>query len=286
MSPGRLVDLKAAFAEAGLHLASLTSIRRSVIDARHGEANLAYSHRTIDAAATLDVPVVSVGLHQELTPEQKKELWFWSVRGHVDRPCAETWEKAVNRLRELGRHADEVGIVMSLEMYEDTYLGTAESAIRLLEAVGLDNVGLNPDVGNLVRLPRPVEDWRVVHRSVLPYANFWHVKNYLRYENVARDLYVAIPTSLDLGLIDYREVFGMAIASGFQGVITAEAYGGDALAVAARAETYLRKQILPMTADYALGQSRVRQQVRRREALPTPGSPSPRSDQDISRSTR
>ena len=45
-------------------------------------------------------------------------------RGHKD-PVGdkETWGKAVTRLRELGRHAAEVGVLLSLEMYEDTYLG-------------------------------------------------------------------------------------------------------------------------------------------------------------------
>ena len=35
-----------------------------------------------------------------------------------------TWDLAVRRFRELGRHAEEVGVLLSLEMYEHTYLGT------------------------------------------------------------------------------------------------------------------------------------------------------------------
>jgi len=33
-----------------------------------------------DAAARLGIKVVSFGLHQALTPEQKKQLWFWTTR--------------------------------------------------------------------------------------------------------------------------------------------------------------------------------------------------------------
>ncbi|WNY35397.1 hypothetical protein Q9Q99_13040 [Curtobacterium flaccumfaciens] len=49
-------------------------------------------------------------------------------------------------MRELGEHAASVGLPMALELYEDTYLGTADGAVRLVEEIGLDNVGLNADV--------------------------------------------------------------------------------------------------------------------------------------------
>ena len=187
LSGARLDDLRAAASQAGVELAAISAIRRSVIDAANGDANLAYSHRTLDAAAHLGVGVVSLGLHQDLTPEQRRQLWFWTVEGHKD-PVgdAETWAAAVSRFGELGRHGAEVGVLVSLEMYEDTYLGTAGSVVRLVEEIGLENVGLNPDIANLVRLHRPVEDWRVLVHETLPYANYWHVKNYFRDEDVAR----------------------------------------------------------------------------------------------------
>lgn len=80
------------------------------------------------------------------------------------------WNKAVERIRELGRHAEELDIELSLEMYEDTYLGTADSSVRFVEEVGLDNVGINADLGNLIRLHRPVEHWQQMMEKVAPYA--------------------------------------------------------------------------------------------------------------------
>ena len=56
-----------AASEAGVEPAAISAIRRSVIDAADADANLAYSHRTLDAAARLGVGVVSFGLHQDLT---------------------------------------------------------------------------------------------------------------------------------------------------------------------------------------------------------------------------
>ena len=74
----------------------------------------------------------------------------------------------MSRFQELGRHAAEVGVLLSLEMYEDTFLGTADSAVRLIEEIGLPEVGLNPDIANLVRLHRPVEPWQELVEKTLP----------------------------------------------------------------------------------------------------------------------
>ncbi|MCQ9164497.1 MULTISPECIES: sugar phosphate isomerase/epimerase [unclassified Arthrobacter] len=260
LDAARLAEFKQSAAEAGIGIPVISAIRSSVIDAANWEGNLAYSHRTIDAAAELGCEVVSFGLHQALTAEQQRQLWFWTAQGHTD-PVGdtETWNAAVGRLRELGRHAAEAGILLSLEMYEDTYLGTADSSVKLVQDIGLANVGLNPDVGNLVRLHRPIEDWREVLEKTLPYSNYWHVKNYIRDEDVARNSYVAMPAPMESGIINYRDAFRTAISVGFQGIICTEHYGGDGLSVTARNQDYLRSQVLPKDDGYALGTSRVAQ---------------------------
>lgn len=257
LSTPALADFAAAAREARIVPTSLSAIRCSVIDSRRGDENLAYSHRTLDAAAALDIGTVSFGLHQALSAAQQEQLWFWTAQGHVDDPA--DWDLAVIRLQELGRHAAELGILVSLEMYEDTFLGTADSAVRLVQDIGMDNVGLNPDIGNLVRLHRPIEPWWELVEKTLPYANFWHVKNYARDEDTARGAYFAVPAPMQYGLIDYRRAFAYAIEQGFQGVICVENYGGDGLSVCADNRDYLRRHVLPKRAGYALGSSRVRQ---------------------------
>ncbi|SPJ32530.1 sugar phosphate isomerase/epimerase family protein [Kushneria phyllosphaerae] len=260
LSTQRLDELVRTAKEAGLGLPAISAVRRSVMDAEHGEENLAYTHRTLEAAAAMGARVVSVGLHQALTPEQQKQLWFWTVEGYKSpEGDRDAWNLTVKRLQELGRHAEELGLLISLEMYEDTYIGTADSTVALVKDIGLDNVGINPDVGNLVRLHRPIESWLEIMEKTLPYANYWHVKNYIRDEDVARDHYVAMPTSLELGLINYRKSIEIAIANGYQGMICTEHYGGDGLSVSSTNQQYLREKVLPRTSDYALGKSQVRQ---------------------------
>ncbi len=270
LSEDRLAELKLAAKNAGTGIPVISAIRRSVIDAQKWEDNLAYSHRTLDAAAHLGCEVVSFGLHQALTAEQRKQLWFWTVEGHKD-PIGdkEVWGAAVSRLKELGRHAAEVGVLMSLELYEDTYLGSADSAVNLVQDIDLSNVGLNPDIGNLIRLHRPIEAWQDVVAKTLPYANYWHVKNYARDEDVARGYYVAVPAPMESGLINYREAFRTAISVGFQGIICTEHYGGDGLSVSASNQDYLRSRVLPKTAGYALGNSLVAQR-RPRSSVASP----------------
>ncbi|XAZ32211.1 sugar phosphate isomerase/epimerase family protein [Paenarthrobacter ureafaciens] len=260
LSKERLAEFKQTADEVGVGIPVISAIRRSVIHERDWEDNLAYSHRTIDAAAELGCEVVSIGLHQAITPEQQKQLWFWTVEGYKD-PVGdkEAWGNAVSRIREIGKHAAEAGILVSLEMYEDTYLGTGDSSVQLVQDIGLDNVGLNPDLGNLIRLHRPIEDWRELVHKTLPYSNYWHMKNYIRDEDVARDSYITMPAPMESGLINYREAFKYAVSVGFQGILCVEHYGGDGLSVTASNQDYLRRHVLPKNDGYALGRSKVAQ---------------------------
>lgn len=240
LEPGRRDELLAMARERGIAIPSVHLQRQSVIMPGHEERNLAYAHRTIDAAAEWGMQVFSTGLHQPFSDAQREALWFWTAQGPKDPDDPEMWAAAVSRLRELGQHAADVGLRMSLEMYEDTYLGTADSAVRLVEEIGLDTVGLNPDVANLIRLHRPIEDWREVHAKTLPYANYWHVKNYTRDEAADGSWATSAPSSMEGGLINYRQVVRDAIALGFDGIFLMEHYGGDSLGNCSTNQRYLR----------------------------------------------
>jgi len=245
LSDSQLTLLSDAASQAGVGLSSVAVIRTSIIDPVNAAENLAYSHRAIDAAAALGSRVVSFGLHRELTPEQRQQLWFWTVDGASDDPAdRDSWNLAVAGFRELGDHAASLGLEVSLEMYEDTYLGTADSAVRLITDIGLDNVGLNPDLGNLIRLHRPVESWEELVEKTVPYANYWHIKNYFRDEDAAAGTYFATPAPLELGVVNYRWAIKEALRAGFTGAFVCEHYGGDGLGVSARNREYIRS-LLP-----------------------------------------
>lgn len=240
----RLDEFLSVCRSLGLTIPAISTSRRSVIDPEHGTAHLAYSHRVIDTAKQIGADAVSFGLFGPLTKAQQQALWFWTVDGAKNPDDASTWTLAVERIRELGRHAEELGIEVSLEMYEDTYLGTADSAVRFVNEVGLPNVGINADLGNLVRLHRPVEHWQKMMEKVAPFAKYWHVKNYMRMEDDASGLVASHPAPLESGIINYRTAIRMVLEHGFQSAFLCEHYGGDGLSVSAANRDYLRR-ILP-----------------------------------------
>jgi hypothetical protein len=80
--------------------------------------------------------------------------------------------------------------------------------------------------------------------KVAPYAKYWHVKNYMRIEDPARNLIVSYPTSLALGIINYRWAIQKALAYGYKSAFLCEHYGGDGLSICAMNRDYLRT-ILP-----------------------------------------
>ena len=64
LSPERLADFKSVLRDVGLTIPAISSARRSVMDPKHGKEYLAYSHRLLDVAAELDVPLVNFGFFQ------------------------------------------------------------------------------------------------------------------------------------------------------------------------------------------------------------------------------
>lgn len=244
LSPARLDELRSVLDDAELAVPGISVVRESVIHPDHGERNLAFSHRTIDAAAALGVGIVCFGLHDVLLPEQQRQQWFWTVPGPQVPADPAVRELAVRRYRELAEHAGQVGLRISLEMYEDTYLGTGAGSVQFLDDIGHDAAGLNPDLGNLIRQQRPVEAWEHLVAVTLPRANYWHVKNYVRLEDPRSGTVLTHPTSLELGIINYRDAVRCAIAHGFDGAFVVEHYGGDGLSAGRTNAEYLRR-ILP-----------------------------------------
>ncbi|WP_219732640.1 sugar phosphate isomerase/epimerase family protein [Leifsonia shinshuensis] len=251
----RLADLESSrrrefadvLASLGLSVPGLSVVRESVIHPVNAARNLDFSHRTIDAAAELGVPLVCFGLHDKLLPRQQEVQWFWTVEGTQESPDPDVRELAVRSYRELGQHAASLGLQISLELYEDGYLGSADGAVRFLEDIDEPAVGLNPDLGNLIRQQRPIDTWEYMVATTLPHANYWHVKNYSRLENPEAGIVLTHPTPLELGIINYRDAVRYAIAHGFSGAFVVEHYGGDGLSVGATNEAYLRSILPPQT---------------------------------------
>lgn len=239
----RLKEFQQVLRDTGLGISSISMTRSSVIDAQHGEQNLADAHRLIDLAPEFGATIVNTGFMQALKPAQQKALWFWLAEGHQDDPALRPL--AIERIRELAEHAQANGIELSLEMYEDTFIGTPEQAVNFLQDVDHPAVGLNPDLGNLIRLHRPLDTLGgtpdQMYETVLPHANFWHIKNYLRDEDPATGSYHSAPVPLKHGFINYRRIIRRALELGYTGPFCCEHYGSDSIGVCAENRDYIRQ---------------------------------------------
>lgn len=239
LSDDRVEEFRTVLGDEGLAISSISMTRNSVVDVRDGQKNLNDAHRLIDLAPSFGATIVNTGFMQAVTPEQSEQIWFWLVEGHVDDPALR--DLAIERVRDLGDHARDNGIQISLEMYEDTYIGTPDDAVRFIGDVDHDAVGLNPDLGNLIRLHRPMPHFSEMFAKVLPYSNFWHIKNYSRDFDPATGSYSSAPLPLKYGYINYRQMIRLALELGYTGPFCCEHYGSDSLGVCAENREYIQQ---------------------------------------------
>lgn len=239
LSDSRVEEFRTVLSDEGLAISSISMTRSSVVDVENGERNLADAHRLIDLAPSFGATIVNTGFMQAITPEQAEQIWFWLTVGHVDDPALR--DLAIERVRELGDHARANGIQLSLEMYEDTYIGTPDEAVGFIRDVDHDAVGLNPDLGNLIRLHRPMPHFSEMYAKVLPYSNFWHIKNYSRDYDPATGAYSSAPLPLKYGYINYRQMIRLALELGYAGPFCCEHYGSDSLGVCAENREYIQQ---------------------------------------------
>ncbi|WP_343069743.1 sugar phosphate isomerase/epimerase family protein [Paracoccus amoyensis] len=240
LDSGQRAEFVAICKDLGLSIPAISTSRRSVIDPEHGDEYLAYSHRVLDTAAELGVGYVSFGFFGPLTPQQQKMLWFWTADGVKNPSDPAIYTLAIMRMRELGDHAQRLGIQISLEMYEDTYIGTARDAVQFMQDLDHPAVKLNLDIGNLIRLHRPVEHWAEMIDLCAPYAGYWHVKNYYRIEEPATGQVMTHPAPLLGGTINYRAAIRRVLELGFDSPFLVEHYGGDGLNICAQNRDYIR----------------------------------------------
>jgi len=240
LSDARFDEFVKAIADSGMTVPSISTTRRSVIDPKRGEDYLRIGHVLIDRAPILGATIVNFGLMQDLLPAQKKALWFWLEEGYHDPAEPAVRNLAISRIRELAEHAASVGIEISLEMYEDTYIGTCDEAVSFLKDVNHPACGLNPDLGNFVRLHREIEDIPTMFDKVLPYTNFWHIKNYSRDIDPKTGAISTFPLPLVMGVVNYRVQIRKALELGFHGPFVCEHYGTDSLGVSALNREYIK----------------------------------------------
>ena len=99
LEPSRRQELIEVARDHGVGIPAVHVQRSSVVMPGREEENLAYAHRSIDAAAEMGATVYSTGLHRPFTEAQRRALWFWTAQGPVDPDDAELRDRAVRSIR-------------------------------------------------------------------------------------------------------------------------------------------------------------------------------------------
>jgi sugar phosphate isomerase/epimerase len=225
MTPPELRQFASEVAAAGLCVSGLNLNRGILTRTPQAARHLAEAERAIDVAATLGAGIVNLSLAMPTLPGPDRP----PLRGG-DVPDEEH-ARAADLVASLVRRAQVAGITIALDLHDDGLLDTPELCLQLLRRVGLPNVGVNPDLGNVCRGPGPVPDWRAALERLAPLALNWHVKNYRAGQ----------PAPLWDGEIDYAAAVGMMGRAGYRGWVSIESYFGDVLDHQWRGLDYLRR---------------------------------------------
>lgn len=109
---------------------------------------------------------------------------------------------AIQMLTEVGRAAKALGIKICQENFDHW---RADELIRICQATGLDNVGIQSDTGNwLITGENPVESTR----KCLPYTFHSHVRDYV-FENQTYN-----GVAVGAGLVDFERILPMLAERG------------------------------------------------------------------------
>lgn len=221
-----LVDFRRQAATAGLTISGINVNRCLFTRGARADESLARARRAIDAAAILAAPLVTLSLSLPLDGQPRPVLLGCDV-------LEDERQRAAGILAEWALIAAREGVELSLELHDDGLLDTAEYCLEMVHRIGASNVGVNPDLGNLVRSqPAPVA-WDTALAQLAPRANNWHVKNYRG----------AQPAPLWDGDIDYARATVIMQAAGYRGWVSIEGYFGDVLNLQARSLAYLKQLV-------------------------------------------
>jgi sugar phosphate isomerase/epimerase len=127
-------------------------------------------------------------------------------------------------LAELADACADEGITVALEIHQNSYIEDSDAALALLGQIDRRNVGLNPDLGNILWARAiPYESSEEAIERLAPHAVYVHMKNLRRVFVAGLDRAAFVRTSLlERGDVDWRWAISVLNASGYSGCLTFE----------------------------------------------------------------
>jgi len=237
-----LTDFRRQIEDAGLVCCALNPYR--CVLARHESAveNEMKLYRSLEVARLLGAGLLNLALSvpfpSRMSDEERARRQRELARGEEYSDA--DFEATAAKLRKLADRAADDGVALSIELHDDGMTDRSEHVMRLHGMVDRPNLGVNPDLQNGYRVPYPTEDWRTALLALAPATNFWHVKSCTRRYVPETGRYRSGRASLRDGDIDHRWALTKLVEAGFDGWISVESGGGDALRQAEGDLRYLR----------------------------------------------
>jgi D-psicose/D-tagatose/L-ribulose 3-epimerase len=164
-------------------------------------AGIAQLHKVVDATAFIGGKVVAGVI---------ASAW----QKYLVPPTDAGYRNAVSGIREVAKEARGKGVTIAVEVvnrFESNLFNTAAQAIRFVDAVGEDNVGIHLDTFHM-HIEEP--DAAAAIRACGSRLRYFHVnENHRGY--------------LDAGSIDFVPVFRALVAAKYEGVIAFEAFSSS-----------------------------------------------------------
>ncbi len=156
--------------------------------------------RSIDMAAVIGAPILIGGIYQAHT--------YFTGRGATQ----DEWQWSADYLRECGEYAAQAGLKLGLEVlnrFEVFLINTAADCRRMVEQVGLDNVGVHYDTHHAnIEEPAPATALAAAGECL----NHVHLSESHR-------------GTLGTGQVDWRGTFDALQAMDYRGWLVIEAFG-------------------------------------------------------------
>ena len=179
--------------------------------------------RAVEIAAILKTEIVTSSLTGGQTVSDPNQVIFQlgSARsvGSSREASHEDYEQTAIRLQQVADAAAEKGLKFALEIHQGSIADNSKATLRLLDMVSRPNVGINPDLGNILwSYNIPEESWADTIQNTAGRMIFWHIKNMRRVYLPDSNRSVFIRTNVPDGEIDYRYAVEVAHAAGFDGL--------------------------------------------------------------------
>ena len=159
------------------------------------------------------------------------------------------YSETAERLRNAGKQAADLGVKISIEVHQGSIADNSWATLHLLDLVGVDNVGANPDLGNIYwQYAEPEELPEAAILALAPRSVYWHCKNLQRtyIPELHRSFFHRVP--LPDGEIDYRFAVSAMLEAGYDGFLAVEGtQKGDQLTQDRRSLEYVCGLITEIT---------------------------------------